>query len=531
MNSRTCTLLAAMVALAPLAVARRTPAQDVKPGHHHYKLIDVGTFGGPGGSISQPSSPALNNRGMLVGYSDTTTIDPFSPNCFLDCYVDESWVLQNGVVTPLSPLRGGASDFADAINARGQIAGISQNAAIDPSTGWPETRAVLWQDDRIINMGTLGGTQGIANDVNDEGQAVGAALNGTFDPFANNPLPQAFFFPPACCGYTFTVTFLFTAPATTETHAFVWTKAQGMKDLGTLGGPDSAAWIINDSGQIAGESFTSFTANPSSGVPTIDPFFWDPNEGKMIDLGGLGGTFGATLFMNGSGQVVGVSTPPGDVTIHPFIWSRLEGMRDLGTLGGTFGHPDSMNDAGEVVGYATIPGDQFGRAFLWRNGKMINLGTLGTDPQSESLSINSQGQVAGETFTNDGVDLRGFLWENGGPLVDLNTLIVPASSTYVTAAVLINDGGEIGCLGLDPGDAEEHACLLIPCDENHPGIEGCDYNLVDAATTAEVHPLQITDFRGAASQPKLPSTEMMARTRSLRAARNRRLGNPQTSPR
>jgi len=520
MNSKITPLIAAIIAIAAIMIPIRIQGQSEKGSHHHYKLIDVGTFGGPGGSISNPSSPVLNNGGMLVGYSDTAISDPFSPNCFLDCYLDRSWVLQNGVVTPLSPLPGGASNFATAINARGQITGISQNGAVDPSTGWSETDAVLWQDGAVTNLGTLGGTQGIANAVNDEGQAVGAALNGTFDPFANNPLPQAFFVPAVGGGNTFTVSFLFTAPATTETHAFVWTKAQGMQDLGTLGGPDSAAWIINDSGQIAGESFTSFTANPSSGIPTIDPFFWDPNERKMIDLGGLGGTFGAIVFMNAGGQVVGVSTPPGDVTIHPFIWSKLEGMRDLGTLGGTFGHPDSMNDAGEVVGYATILGDQTGHAFLWRNGKMTNLGTLGTDPQSESLSINSQGQVAGETFTNDGTDLRGFLWENSGPLVDLNTLIVPGSSTYVTTAVLINDNGDIACLGLDPGDTEEHACLLIPCDENHPGVEGCDYSFVDAATTAQIEPPRKAQLSSLTSAAKSSPAELTARFRSKMSNRS-----------
>src|SRR5208282_601877 len=254
MNSRTRTLLAVTLALAALVAAPLTPAQEAKTGHHHYKLIDVGTFGGPGGGFENPSSLVLDNSGMFVGYSDTAIPDPFSPNCFLDCYLDQSWILQKGVLTPLRSLPGGTSTYPIWINANGQIAGISQNGAVDPSTGWPEADAVLWQDGAVTNLGTLGGTQGIASAVNDEGQAVGAALNGTFDPFANNPLPQAFFVPAVGGGNTFTVSFLFTAPATTETHAFVWTKTQGMQDLGTLGGPDSAAWIINDSGQIAGES-------------------------------------------------------------------------------------------------------------------------------------------------------------------------------------------------------------------------------------------------------------------------------------
>lgn len=524
MNSKITLSIAAVVATAVLVIPMRIQGQLEQRRHHHYKLIDVGTFGGPGGGFENPSSPVLNNGGMLVGYSDTAISDPFSPNCFLDCYVDQSWVLQNGVLTPLSPISGGAGSYPFAINARGQIAGISQNGAIDASTGWPEAEAVLWQDGGITNLGTLGGTQSVADDVNDEGQAVGAALNGTFDPFANNTLLACVFYPvvEGPC-YSFTETFLFTAPATTETHAFLWTKGQGMQDLGTLGGPDSAAWFINDGGQIAGESFTSFTANPSSGVPTIDPFFWDPKDRKMLDLGGLGGTFGAALFMNGQGQVIGLSNLPGDTTYHPFIWSKSEGMKDLGTLGGTVAAPHWINDSGEVVGFANLSGDQNRHAFLWRNGVMTDLGTLGY-PESESASMNTQGQIVGSSFVFNGPS-RGLIWENGAPPADLNTLVSPGMTMSVTVAYVIDDRGEIGCLGLDPGDAEEHACLLIPCDENHPGVEGCDYSLVDPAAAAEVRSGDITKAAAvAASQPRLSMAEMMSRSRSSIADRYRKFG-------
>jgi probable HAF family extracellular repeat protein len=489
MNSKIILSIAAVVATAALVIPMRIQAQLEQRRHHHYKLVDVGTFGGPGGGFQNLPSPLLNNRGMFAGYSDTAAIDPFSPNCFLDCYVDQSSVLQNGVVTPLSPISGGASSYPFAINAIGQIAGISQNGVIDPSTGWPEADAVLWQDGGITNLGTLGGTQSVADDVNDEGQAVGAALNGTSDPFANDQLAACVFYPPLGGGcYNFTESFLFSAPATTETHAFVWTKAQGMQDLGTLGGPDSGAWMINDCGQITGESFISFTPNASSGVPTIDPFFWDPKDRKMLDLGGLGGTFGAPVFMNGQGQVIGVSNLPGDATYHPFIWSKSEKMKDLGTLGGTIAAPHWINDAGEVVGFSNLSGDQNRHAFLWRNGVMTDLGTRGY-PESEAASINTQGEIVGSSFVFSGPS-RGLIWENGAPPADLNALVSRGTTMFVTAAYVINDRGEIGCLGLDPGDAEEHACLLIPCNENHPGIEGCDYSLVDAATTARIEPPQ-----------------------------------------
>lgn len=70
-------------------------------------------------------------------------------------------------------------------------------------------------------------------------------------------------------------------------------------------------------------------------------------------------------------------------------------------------------------------------------------------------------------------------------MVDLNTLIPPDSQLHLYWAPFIDDRGEIGAFGVLP-DGDSHATLLIPCDENHPGIEGCDYSMVGARPMASV---------------------------------------------
>ena len=66
------TLLAALA--LPLGVAAQNNAtRNQKPKHHHYKLIDVGTFGGPNSSLSGPGVISLTNGGTFVGVADTTS--------------------------------------------------------------------------------------------------------------------------------------------------------------------------------------------------------------------------------------------------------------------------------------------------------------------------------------------------------------------------------------------------------------------------------------------------------------------------
>ena len=466
-----------------LQMAAQRPAQ-----HHHYKLVDIGTFGGPNGGINNPSARALNNLGMLVGVSDTPFPDPYAPNmCFVDCLVNRGFLWSGNEVIELPPLPGAGknlSSFPGSINAWGWAVGQAQNGKIDAATQWPETRAVLWADKGILDLGSLGGTQGIANAINHLGQVVGASATGTLDPFANSPLASCIVLFGIFCGNSSFAQLALFSPVTTEIHAFRW-QGESMQDLGTLGGPDSTAWMINDRGEVAGYSFTSFTINASTGVPTVEPFFWSPEDG-MITMGSLGGTFGAPWWINKKGQVAGSSNLAGDQTEHPFLWSKATGMKDLGTLGGTFGHPDAMNDAGDVVGFAFTAGDQVGHAFLWHDGVMTDLGALPAFPDTEAWSINSKGQVVGgSTFR----DIYGFLWENGGPMVDLNQLVVPGADLTVISGFLINDHGEIACLGELP-NGDRHACILIPCDGDHHDVDGCDYSMVDASVAQGNNPAQ-----------------------------------------
>ena len=477
-------LCAALAFPVELAAQERKEKKDQKGKHHHYKLIDIGTFGGPNSSfvLPSPGGRLLNNSGAAVGGSDTSTPDPSS--CFnFDCYLSYGFKWQDGVAGKLGALPGFNSSFAFWVSDNGLVAGLSENG-IDPLTGLLAQKAILWgKDDSITDLGTLGGNNSVAAAVNNRGQVAGGALNTIPDPYAG----------------------IFFVPGATQVHAFRWTESDGMQDLGTLGGPDSTAFDINERGQIAGWSFTDSTVNPITGLPTLAPFLWE--NGKMLDLGTLGGVFGQSFGLNNRGQVVGISHLSGDVISHPFLWDRGV-LTDLGTFGGDNGEATWISDAGDVAGSADFPGNQIHHSALWHGGVVTDLGTADGDPCSRAYGINSKRQIVGSS-TDCTNYVHASLWEDGGPMVDLNTLIPPNSGLQLTLALYINDRGEIATHGtLTNGD--EHAFLLIPCDENHSGIEGCDYDPVDATAASDVQPAQITSAV-AESLPNLSTTETMAR--------------------
>lgn len=502
----------AALATPLVSSAQDNAIQNHKAKHHHYKFVDIGTLGGPNSSVGFGGYVAktLNPRGTTVGQGDTSIPDP---SCLIDCFVSHPFQWRNGVVTDLGALPGVNNSFAFWVNERGWVAGLSENEVTDPLTGFPETDAVLWKDGNIINLGTLGGNASAANAVNSRGQVAGGALNTIPDPFATTFVNS----------FIFETFGFFFFPGATEGHAFLWQDGL-MRDLGTLGGPDSIAWFVNERGQVAGQSTINSIPSPTTGVPTVDPFFWE--DGKMVDVGNLGGTFSFVAGLNNRGQLTGTMNLPGDSIYHAFFWDRGV-LTEMATLGGDFGNANTINDEGEVVGFASNEGNQAVFGYLWNQGVITNLGTVEGDQCSAAHSLNSTDQVVGESspscFDPLMPAVHAFLWENGGPMVDLNTLILRGTGLELAdaAAVSINDRGEIDGDTVLPNGVK-HAFLLIPCDENHPGIAGCDYNLVDeAAAAAQVRPTGIVPA-AAASLATLSATEKSIRFQSLKAGRDRR---------
>jgi probable HAF family extracellular repeat protein len=505
--------LAAVAAALCLVSAARTSAQQRTIKHHHYKLFDMGTLGGPSSVFSGPNGKVINNHGTFVAYANTATPNP-NANCAIpfnanggggDCFVEHPVLWHNGTLTDLELLPGGANGQTGWISDSGLVTGFSENGLLDPLTGLPIGRPALWtKRGKIIDIGALpGGSQGLATAVNNRGQVVGFSDNGILDAFSMTGLP-------------------------TQSRAFLWQDG-AIRDLGTLGGSDAIAFYINDRGQVAGSSYTNAIPSPGcNGSPTTDPFFWE--NGKMLDIGTFGGTCGGPGWMNNRGQVVGGSNYAGDQTSSAFLWDKEHGLKDLGLLpGGLFGGANWINDEGEIVGGSD--GGTFFHAVLWKEGAILDLGTIYGEACTDAYSINSKGQVVGFASADCNYEDHAFLWEHGS-MVDLNALVSPASSLTVRLSYDINDSGEISGSAPFP-NGDEHAVALIPCDENHPHLDGCDYALVDAPAATQLAPAKsnLSLAPAASSAINLSPADLATRARSLMARHMRGIAPAPTSPR
>jgi probable HAF family extracellular repeat protein len=187
---------------------------------------------------------AINNVGQVAGSS-----------------VGLPFVWHNGLLTPLSTLgSNNQSSGASGINDRGQVVGFAATKSDNQS------HAVLWQNGRIHDLGTIpGGSYSQASSINETGKVVG-----------------------------------WSRTSSDSTHAVLWQKRQ-ITDLGTFDGNDTKATDINNRGTVVGYSLNSYDT-------PIHAFVW--RNGRLRDLNSLlpansGWELTAAYGINDRGQIVG----------------------------------------------------------------------------------------------------------------------------------------------------------------------------------------------------------------------------------
>ena len=237
--------------------------------------------------------------------------------------------------------------------------------------------------------------------------------------------------------------------------AFQWTAATGMVSLGTLsGGSSSSAFEVNSAGVVAGDSFLS--------TGMVKATSW--TNKKIKNLGALPkAIFTAGLDINDNGYIVGESVfgygPP--FTSHGFLWNGST-MKDLGTLlGGVTSLANSINTAGVVVGQSdgTRTGGHW-HAVLWNTaGKIRDLGVIRGGNYSIAFSVNDDNVVVGYgNLSNNAA--HAMVWTSTGGMKDLNSLIPSTSGWVLINANAINNVGQITGYGTKRG--HNHAFLLTP---------------------------------------------------------------------
>ncbi len=179
----------------------------------------------------------------------------------------------------------------------------------------------------------------------------------------------------------------------------------------------SFAFGINDSGQAVGVSgLCSNTFIPPLGAPSGPHSVLWGKDGHAVDLGTLsGGVAYAATSISDRGEVAG-NVLFADGTVHPYLWTKKDGMQDLGAPAGDFVAVapccGTVNNRGEIVGFS-CPGPQGNcRAVLWRNHKWTDLNDLAPGSPMYLLSaasINDAGQIAGYGLVTSSGEVHAFV--------------------------------------------------------------------------------------------------------------------------
>jgi probable HAF family extracellular repeat protein len=247
-----------------------------------------------------------------------------------------------------------------------------------------------------------------------------------------------------------------------DAHATVW-QADGVHDLGTLGGHFSAVVGINDQGMAIGYAHSQTRITATAFVYNAISPLTNPEDHSGLCV---------AQAINARGYSVGfcrrdVGVDLGDSVVwgpgafsRPVVLPRLPGGDSAGA--------SDINDDGTVVGGSSVGGGA-SHAFIYdETSGMVDLGTLG-GMSSTANAVNDKGQVVGNSQARPGIPnaLRGAtLWRKNGKAVNLNNEVPAGNPWILSDAIDINHSGAIlalGYIGLPPTfDSGLASLLLVP---------------------------------------------------------------------
>jgi probable HAF family extracellular repeat protein len=328
----------------------------------HGLNIDLGTLGGKNSWINYGG---INDRGEAVGLAETSVPDPDGEDicAFGTKLTCRPFLWRHGHMMAL-PTLGGNNGQATAINNRGQIVGISETTVQDsgcpPSKPGKIISPAFWEKGEVRPLPTVDSDpDGFVQGINDQGQAVGSSgtctsiaihavlwENGTAFPLPD--LGRAGNAAYAINDHGQIVGYVQSADGTTI-FAAIWQNG-GVTNLHTLPG-DFAAFAtgINNRGQVVGNTFDSHF-NWSHG------FIWQNDV--MTDLNTLIPA-DSNLFViaasniNERGQISGMATVltgPDTGNIHAFLATPVNESVGKSVADVTPTHPQS-NLPGKVCNH------------------------------------------------------------------------------------------------------------------------------------------------------------------------------------
>jgi probable HAF family extracellular repeat protein len=405
--------------LTPLAIALAiaVTSLNTRVGNAQmYTLTDIGTLGG-----NNSGGGGVNNTGQVTGWANIS--GNVAQHAFL--YTPATSSGAASAMIDLGTLPGGINSGGAAVNSAGQV------------TGWSDTTS------GGIGSGLVAGWSYTVNPGVSSGQSLGNAY------IDGNSVEHAFLYSPG------------TPPA--------------LRDLGTLGGIQSAGTGINTAGQVTGWADTAFAGPADPFYPSHAFLYGQGANPAMKDLGTLGGATSAGAGINTAGQITGAANVDYAYNPDAFLYSpgTTPAMSDLGTLQGGFSSScNAINDFGQITGSAQTgePANPW-HAFLYSNGLpiyskpgMIDLGLPVGGVSSIGYGINSLGEVTGAYVTGSNGQ-RAFLYINNA-MMDLNSLIAPSTPLPPNVTLVqgdaISEQGWIVADGVNSLTGETHAFLLQP---------------------------------------------------------------------